>query len=46
MIDSERVDKMTAEFGYEFDYVIDNLESDNLNHATTTYFLMDTEKEF
>jgi len=28
-------------YGYEFDYVKDQLESDELNHATTCYFLID-----
>lgn len=46
MVDADRVERMEEEFGFEYNYVIDQLENDQLNHATTTYFLMDTEKEF
>ena len=46
MVDADRVERMEEQFGYDYNYVIDQLESDTLNHATTTYFLMDTEKEF
>lgn len=46
MIDEENVDKMQARFGYDPNYVISELNNDELNHATTTYFLIDKTKEF
>lgn len=46
MIDEEKIHKMKDLYGYEPEYVYDQLENDELNHATSTYFLMNQEKEF
>ena len=46
MVEPERVEYMEEMFGYRYNYVIEQLENDELNHATTTYFLLEAEKEF
>ena len=46
LIDEENVEKMQHRFGYDPNYVITELNNDELNHATTTYFLIDITKEF
>ena len=45
MVDEERIESM-GKFGYRSEYVLECLDNDELNHATTSYFLMDCEKEF
>jgi uncharacterized protein YlxW (UPF0749 family) len=45
-VDEDRIEKMEQHFGYGFDYVVDQIENDQLNHASTCYFLLDCEKEF
>ena len=45
-IDDEKIEKMHEEFGYEVEYVTEQLLDDQLNHATTTYHLLDQQKEF
>ena len=32
-------------FGFPIDYVIESLENDELNHASSTYFLLDVAKD-
>ena len=46
MVDEDNVDKMQQRFGYDPNYIISELNNDELNHATTTYFLIDKTKEF
>ena len=41
MVNEDNVDKMEKRFGYDPNYVISELNNDELNHATTTYFLID-----
>lgn len=33
-------------YGYDYDYIIESVENEELNHATTVYYLIDQEKEF
>jgi len=46
MVDHERVDKMQELYGFPPEYVIDKLENDELNHASSCYFLLDVSKEY
>lgn len=46
MIDREKTEKIEELFGYEQEYLISQIENDELTHATTTYFLFDQQKEF
>ena len=46
MVDEEKIEKMSEMYGYQYDFVLNHLDNDELNHATTTYFLLDCEKEF
>lgn len=41
MIDREKTEKIEELFGYEQEYLISQIENDELTHATTTYFLFD-----
>ena len=41
MVNEDNVEKMENRFGYDPNYVIGELNNDELNHATTTYFLID-----
>lgn len=40
IIDEDKVYKMEKEFAYPRDYVIKQIESDALNHCTSTYYLL------
>ena len=46
MIDREKIEKIEEMFGFDQEYLISQIENDELNHATTTYFLIDQQKEF
>ena len=41
MVNEDNVDKMEKRFGFDPNYVIGELNNDELNHTTTTYFLID-----
>lgn len=41
ILDEDKMEKMVELYGYSFNYVKEQLEGDELNHATTTYFLVD-----
>lgn len=46
MVDEEKVDELVKKFGYDYNYLMQELSIDELNHATSTYFLIDQMKEF
>ena len=41
MVNEDNVEKMEKRFGFDPNYVISELNNDELNHTTTTYFLID-----
>ena len=46
ILDEERIEKIESLYGYPQEFMRSQLENDELNHATATYFLIDQEKEF
>jgi hypothetical protein len=46
VVDSEKAQKLEELYGYDYDYCIESVENEELNHCTTVYYLMDQEKEF
>jgi len=41
ILDEEKIEKICEKFSYTYEYVREQLEMDELNHATTCYFLID-----
>jgi hypothetical protein len=41
ILDEDKIDKICDLYVYQFDYVKEQLENDELNHSTTCYFLID-----
>lgn len=46
VVDTEKAQTLEEQYGYDYDYVIESVENEELNHCTTVYYLIDQEKEF
>lgn len=46
VVDTEKACKLEERYGYDYDYIIESLENEELNHCTTAYYLLDQQKEF
>lgn len=46
VVDTEKAQQLEDLYGYDYDYIIESVENEELNHCTTVYYLIDQEKEF